>query len=313
MRSLRVAVLGRTEMLLEAAQRVLSAGHQIPLVATCKASDTCQAQETDFEALARRVGATYFFSNTIQSPEHLSMLRAARCDLAISMNWLTLIREEARASFPLGIFNAHPGDLPRYRGNACPNWAILAGEPYVGLCVHQMADGLDAGPVALRDRLLLGLSTDMEDVYSWLRSRIPELFLELVQRVATGSLELMPQSGNPADSLRCYPRRPEDSRIDWRATAEMVHRLVRASTRPMQGAYSLLEGQRRVTIWRAALYPSPGPFLATPGQVCLRVDGDPVIACGNAMLRLTDISLEGCEDAAEAKIQVASSLRNRLV
>ncbi|MBA3771232.1 MAG: hypothetical protein H0X13_01725 [Ramlibacter sp.] len=310
---LRVAVLGRTEMLLEGARLIASAGHEVPLVGTCKASDTSQVTEHHYEAFARPLGADFFCTAAINAPAQLQLLRLARCDLAISMNWISLIEPETRASFRLGVFNAHPGDLPRYRGNACPNWAILAGEPHVGLCIHQMVDALDAGPVALRDHFPLGESTDVEDVYRWMRSRVPELFLELVERAARGELELRPQPEDPALALRCYPRRPEDSRIDWSRSGQDVYRLVRASTRPTQGAYTLLEGERRVVVWRAQPFDSLQPFLARPGQVCMVVDGDPVIACGQGMLRLTDIAIDGCAGAADAKRQVASSLRNRLV
>lgn len=312
-RPLRVAVLGRTEMLLEAGRRIAAAGHVVAMVGTCEASDTSAAGAEDFRRFAQEVGADYFCSAAINAPEQIAMLQAARCDIAVSMNWLTLVGPAARATFRHGIFNAHPGDLPRYRGNACPNWAILAGEASVGLCIHRMADALDAGPVALRDHLPLAADTDVEQVYAWLRQRIPELFLELVDRASAGTLDLRPQPEDPALSLRCYPRRPEDSRIDWSRPATDVHRLVRASTRPTQGAFTLLEGSRRVTVWRAAIAPAGGPFLAVPGQVCRADAGDPVIACGDGMLRLLEVTVEGCADSAQGKAAILRSLRNRLV
>jgi methionyl-tRNA formyltransferase len=312
-RRLRVAVLGRTEMLLEAARLVAGAGHAVPLVGTCKASDTSAADEEDFRRFAESVGADFFCTAAIGAPAQLARLQAARCDIAISMNWLSLIGTAARDAFKHGVFNAHPGDLPRYRGNACPNWAILAGEPHVGLCIHQMVDALDAGPVALRDRFPLHDRVDVEDVYVWLRRRVPELFLQLVELAAAGSLQPIPQPADPGMALRCYPRRPEDGRIDWSQPADQVHRLVRATTRPMQGAFTLLEGTRRVTVWRAEVVQSPEPFLALPGQVCFARESDPVVACGEAMLRLCEVSVEGCTGDREAKDTVLASLRNRLV
>jgi methionyl-tRNA formyltransferase len=310
---LRVAVLGRTEMLLEAGRRIAAAGHPVALVGTCAASDTSAAGVEDFRRFADDAGADFFCDSAINASERVAMLQAAGCDIGLSMNWLTLIGPAARAAFRHGIFNAHPGDLPRYRGNACPNWAVLAGEDRVGLCIHQMVDALDAGPVALRDDLPLDDETDVEAVYAWLRRRIPELFLELVERAASGALALQPQPQDPALSLRCYPRRPEDSRIDWKLPAAQVHRLVRASTRPTQGAFTFLEGTRRVTIWRAALARSEGPFLAVPGQVCRRDGADPVIACGEGLLRLVEVQVEGCADCTESKAAILRSLRHRLV
>lgn len=309
-RRLRVAILGRTEMLLETARQLVASGHEVPLVATCKASDTSAASERDFEALASGIGADYFCTAAINAPAQLERLRRAGCDLAVSMNWLTLIGAQARDSFPLGVFNAHPGALPRFRGNACPNWAILTNEAFVGLCIHQMVDELDAGPIALRDQLPLNDDVDVEHVYGWLHRRVPQMFVELVQRAASGQLRLEPQSPDPADSLRCYPRKPEDSRIVWSQSAEEVLRMVRASTRPMQGAFCYLHDDR-VIIWKAEVHRPAGPFLAIPGQVCLRFEGDPVVACGQGMVRLREISMEdmGHREASNA---IGASLRNRL-
>lgn len=312
-KKLRVAVLGRTEMLLEAARMIAAAGHTVPLVGTCKASDTSAATEHDFHELAGQLRADYFCTGAINAPAQLERLQSARCDLAVSMNWISLIGPAARASFPFGVFNAHPGDLPRYRGNACPNWAILNDEPHVGLCIHQMVDELDAGPVALRDHFSLDQSTDVADVYAWLRTRIPELFLELVKQAARSELQLVPQPADERLALRCYPRRPDDSRIDWSRKATDVHRLIRASTRPSQGAFTMLESQRRVTIWRAVVEPAGETFLAIPGQVCRAAAGDPVVACGEGMVRLTELSVEGCSGSAEGKAAILASLRNRLV
>jgi methionyl-tRNA formyltransferase len=175
-----------------------------------------------------------------------------------------------------------------------------------------MVDALDAGPVALRDHFPVGPDTDVEEVYAWLRTRIPELLVELVDTASRGELKLEAQPADLGLALRCYPRRPEDSRIDWRASATEVHRLVRASTRPMQGAFAFLEGERRVTVWRSAPVAPGEPFLAVPGQVCRADGGDPVVACGEGMLRLVEVAVEGCPDSATAKKTILSSLRNRL-
>jgi methionyl-tRNA formyltransferase len=299
--------------LLNAAERMRRDGHEIPLVWTCRAEQYYDAGPADFKALASAVGADIFEDLRLNSPEGINRLRGARCDIAISVNWLSLIGQEAIDSFPLGILNAHAGDLPRYRGNATTNWAILNGEQHIGLCIHKMAVELDAGPIVVRDRFLLGPDTYVGEVHSWLGQRIPELFAEAVDGLAAGRLEPQPQSSHPADILRCYPRRPEDSRINWSLPVERIYRLVRASSRPFGGAFTSMEGDRRVTIWRAQPAGSIEPFLAIPGQVCGSTDLDPLIACGDGMLRLTQIEIDGIADSDEAKRFVRKSLRTRLI
>lgn len=306
---MRIAVLGRSEVLIEATKAVMAAGHEIGLVGTCRTESYYSAGEKDFEALARSAGASYFCDPAINAPHIVSKLKELGAELAISWNWMTKVREEAIRAFRHGVINAHAGDLPRYRGNACPNWAILRGESEIGLCVHEMIpDQLDAGDVLLREKMPISGETYIADVYDWIRLRVPAMFVQAVNAIAAGSAKREPQSGDPASWLRCYPRRPEDSRIDWKGAAGDIHRLVRASSRPLAGAFTALDG-RRVTIWRAAIAEHAGPFAAMPGQVLYGADGDPVIACGNGVLRLTDVEVEG---EAGGKARILKSLRQRL-
>lgn len=313
MKPLKVAVIGRTAMLLAAARRVLNDGHRLALVATCKPSVHEKVSDADFAALATEADALFLRHRELDSPQALALLDELGCDIAISMNWLTLISEAVRSRFRLGVFNAHPGDLPRFKGNACPNWAILAGETQVALTIHRMVDALDSGPIALKRYFALEPDSTISDVYDWLGDAVPDAFAALLASAADGSLILTEQSGVPADSLRCYPRRPEDGRIDWEMPIESVLRLVRASGRPFDGAYTMLEGRTRLTIWRASPVEAEEQFLACPGQVAYSLGGDPVIAGQGGYARLTEISLDGFDDSAMAKAEVLRSLRNRLV
>ena len=266
---MRVAVLGRSNLLLRTAQLLSDVGHEIGLVGTCRAEAFYRTDEAAFEAFAEEVGAAFFNDARINAPERIADLRRSGCEIGVSVNWLTVLREEACAAFPRGVLNAHAGDLPRFRGNACPNWAILMGEPHVGLCIHQMEPGeLDSGAVFLRDRYPLDATTYIGDVYAWLERRIPEMFRETIERLERGTIEAIPQPTDPNAALRCHPRRPEDARIWWREDAETISRLVRASSQPFDGAYCFLEGERRVTdLERPQSLCRRHPFLAIPGQV----------------------------------------------
>lgn len=314
---MKVAVVGRTAMLLEAARRIHAAGHAVPVVWTAAAEAFYGTGTDDFRRFAVSIGADFHDSPALNRPDNRDRLASYGCDIAISVNWPTLIGQAVLGLFPLGVLNAHAGDLPRYRGNACPNWAILNGESHVGLCVHQMAAELDAGPVVLRARFPLTADSYIGDVYDWLDKTIPALFAEAVDGLARGALTPQPQPDDPALILRAYPRRPEDSRVVWSWTVETILRMVRASSHPFSGAFTSLEGQERVTVWRAEAARLPGAFLAVPGQVCCRLDGDPVIAASDGLIRLTDVSVTGADgkrlDGCPAKERILSSLRNRLM
>lgn len=311
--SLRVAVIGRTRMLIDAAKRAADAGHEIALVASCRPSSHELTGEDNFRELAHLHNAPYLSHRELTSELGLTTLAAARCDIGISMNWLTLIPRAILDLMPIGLFNAHPGDLPRFRGNACPNWAIIMGERQVALTIHAMSEALDAGPVALKYLLPLTDETYIAEVYEWLGHAVPEAFDDLLSSAESGHLQLKPQPTDPAFGLRCYPRRPEDSRIDWLRPTSEILRLIRASGKPFDGAFTYLEGQRRVTVWRATLVPAREPFVAVPGQIAYAAQTDPVVAGMDGYIRLTDVEVAGCADSDHAKSVILSSLRNRLI
>jgi methionyl-tRNA formyltransferase len=111
---------------------------------------------------------------------------------------------------------------------------------------------------------------------------------------------------------RMFPRRPEDSRIVWAAPTRTVLALIRASSTPFPGAFTDLEGTERIHILRARRYRPDYDFYAVPGQVCLRLGGNPVVATGDGMIEIEDCRASGL-DPAEAKALIGRSLRNRLI
>ncbi|MFL1875248.1 methionyl-tRNA formyltransferase [Hansschlegelia beijingensis] len=302
---MRLAIVGRTAALLATARRLIMEGHSIGLVVT--PADVIGGEA--FEALALAYGAAFIRTARINSEEIVTAMRLAACELGVSLNWRTLIKPAALASFARGVINGHAGDLPRYRGNACPNWAILRGEAHVGLCVHQMTQEIDAGPVFARARLRLTDSTYITDVQTWIDRMLPELFSQAVSAIGRGDPP-EPQNPDPAVTLRCYPRRPEDARIEWREDARDIHRLVRASSHPFDGAFCYLDDER-VSVWRADVVEPRSQHLAVPGQPCEAVEGDPMIACGSGFMRLRDVTVNGRSNKL-SKALLNRSVRLRL-
>jgi methionyl-tRNA formyltransferase len=291
---MRIAILGRTHWLINATQALQAAGHQIVLVASTAPAPEYQAGIREFEAIAREAGAPFFNSPEGNSPEFIAALSASGAEIGISVNWPKLIRAGTCEALRHGILNAHAGDLPRYRGNACPNWAILNGESHVGLCVHAMdPNEIDAGPVFARDRFALDDIADISDVYAWLDKAIPALFVRAVERAAEPGFLPDDQKASGVRPLRCYPRRPEDARIDWTRDAVDVGRLVRASTRPFAGAFTFLDGDKRVTIWRARVEEMAGDVNAVPGQLLGRSDAGVLVACGRGVINILDATVDG--------------------
>jgi methionyl-tRNA formyltransferase len=309
---MRLAIIGRTRTLLKTAELLTGAGHELTFIWTARAEAYYEAPAEEFQSLAARLDLPCRVSARLDTDEARTLLAATHSDLAVSINFPGLIGPEILDLFPKGVLNAHAGDLPRYRGNAGANWAILHGEERVGLTVHQMAPELDAGPILVKEYLPLTPETYIGDIYAWLEQRIPEMFLEAVNGLADGALEPRPQPDDPRLALRVFPRRPEDGLINWAAPVESVMRAVRANSRPFAGAFTRLEGQHKIIVWRARPLEPGYAFCAVPGQVCLAEAGDPVIACRDGLLRLLEVGDDTGASEGEIKQRILSSLRHRL-
>lgn len=286
---MRIAIIGRTEILYETAELLAKNWHEIVLIVTAKPAPEYSRTEDDFKTLAERLNAP--FVHTARIAETSETIRSlAPVDIGVSMNYPGVIPSEVIDLFPLGILNAHGGDLPRYRGNACQAWAILNGEERVGLCVHKMVGGeLDSGDIIARDYHPLTAETTITEVYTWMASRTPELFaqaLDLLSADPTYVLER--QSKNPSDALRCYPRTSEDGYIDWNRSAVEILRMINASTKPYAGAFTYHKGGV-VRIWSARMSTLPCPSCFVPGQVLWKnEDGSIAVGTGGPGVLLLD-------------------------
>lgn len=309
---MRIAALGRTRALIDTVRRLAAAGHDIVLIATNRAEAEYGIDERSFEALANEFSCEYICDSRIGSPAHLAAIDRARPDIGVSINWKTLVPPSVLAGLPMGIINAHGGDLPNHRGNAIPNWIILQGEHKFVICLHFMVAELDAGPVVLKRAFPLGEDTYVGDLYEIVYQHVPEMFLAAIDLLAANpSFRGAPQPDDPALASRCFSRRPEDSLIDWREPADSICRLVRASSRPFLGAFTYYD-RARLTVWRAHKEIMPFMMIGIPGQVVeVRKSGEVAILTGSQLLVLEEVRLQ--QNAGPVRpAEILNSTRARL-
>jgi methionyl-tRNA formyltransferase len=289
----RLAALGRTRWLLSTID-LLAETHQLVLIATAPAAPEYGVDDEDFAKVAERLGARFHSMSRGGRDGLRQAIRDAKPDVAVSVNWPDLIEADTVALIPHGILNAHAGDLPRFRGNACPNWAILAGESQVVLTVHGMNAELDAGPIYAQEAMPIDDTTYIGDVYRWLSTAVPRLLVGAVGDLERADFIPAEQPSDPALSLRCFPRVPEDGLIDWNASATSISRLVRASAEPFAGAYTFLR-RERLTVWRAREEILGYPWLGRAGQVAHRdpSTGEVWILTGANAVALQEVEYDG--------------------
>ena len=306
---MKIAIIGRSEVLYDTVKILIEYGHMITCIVTSKETPEYTKTASDFQSLASDLSVP--FVRTAQIADVQEMLESSKSDIAVSFNYSGVIPSIITDIFPLGILNAHGGDLPRYRGNACQAWAILNGETKIGLCIHKMIGGeLDSGDIVGRDYMNIDETTKVTKAWEWLNEKIPYLFVDAIKNLTIDrSYNIEKQSKKHSDAHRCYPRKPEDGRIDWRQSALQILRLINASNKPYAGAFCLY-GSSPFIIWDAELVNEYENFSAMPGQVT-KIGHDYIeVACSGSKLRILSAELSGKVSVPTVWI---NSIRSRLL
>ena len=169
---------------------------------------------------------------------------------------------------------------------------------------------LDSGDIITRDYLSVDHDTKVTQVWEWMVQRTPELMVEAITRLSSDpDYVLERQSKDPKDALRCYPRKPEDGRIDWHQTALNILSLIITSNKPCAGVFCDFEGEKLI-IWDEELVYEDEVFCAVPGQVTKSGEGFVEVACGERKLRLLRIEFK---KQSMKPSDLIRSIRKRLV
>lgn len=192
-------------------------------------------------------------------------------DLIVANNWRTWIPPEIFELPRLGTLNVHDSLLPAYAGFSPLIWALLNGEPEVGVTAHLMNGELDAGPIVLQRAVPVGPRDTATDLFHKTVDLIDPLVREAVELLASGRTDWTPQDRAAASFF--HKRSIEDSRIDWNWPAEDIERLVRAQSDPYPNAFTHYRGERiRVT----KAFVSRNRYGGTPGRIFI-TEGDGVV------------------------------------
>jgi methionyl-tRNA formyltransferase len=293
---LSVAIIGRSELMYNTILLLEQKKVKINYIITSKEAPEYAYKSIDFEKYAKENNIGFLHTPKLEIQDVQKMENKwGKSDIGISVNYSGIISKDVIDVYQLGILNAHGGDLPRYRGNACMAWAIINNESKVGLCIHKMIGGeIDSGPIISREYIKVCIDTRVGELFKWMEDRIPSLFLESVFKLSENRnyiLEL--QSLDPNEALRCYPRNPEDGRIDWKQSNLSILRLINASSEPFVGAYCF-NIEKKIKIWRAEIHNEYENYMAIPGQISEinKDSGDIIVICGLGKLKITEIEID---------------------
>jgi methionyl-tRNA formyltransferase len=282
---LRAVFAGTPPFAARALEALLEAGHDIPLVITRPdrpAGRGLRLSPSAVSLVAEQRGLQTHKPRSLADDESQASLKAARADMIVVAAYGILLPPAVLSIPARGCLNIHASLLPRWRGAAPIERALLAGDSQTGICIMQMDAGLDTGPVLLATPLAIG---PRESAASLTQSLASLGARSIVTALASlDSLVPRPQDSSCATYAAKIGK--AEARIDWTLPAANIDRQVRAFN-PAPGAESLLAGEV-LKIWEA----EPVAASGKPGEV-LRADTELVIACGEGALTLRTVQRAG--------------------
>jgi methionyl-tRNA formyltransferase len=265
---------------------IVGRGHEVVAVYTRAprpAGRGMDLKTSPVEQAARGFGLSVLTPTTLRTTEAQEIFRAHIADVAVVVAYGLILPTPILEGVPLGCFNLHASLLPRWRGAAPINRAVMAGDAESGVMVMQMDEGLDTGPVALAERVAIGPDVTAGELHDTLAPIGADLMGRALAALERGALVLTPQPTNGVTYAAKIAN--EETRIDWAKPSKEVHDHIRGLS-PFPGAWCELPNGARAKILRT----TKGDGSGTPGTV---LDDTLTIACADGAVRILELQRAG--------------------
>lgn len=281
---MRIAVLGSGEFVAEIARLIYDSG--VHTLAAIGYAPETEAKSASLIALAEQAAVP-----TITRPSQLDDISA---DLVYLHSYPTLIPEEILSRHR--ILNVHYAPLPRYRGFHGLVWSIINGESQLGYTIHEVAAGIDNGPIYYQHLFSIDEHVTIIDALSHIENHMRENILSVFDHIAHG---IAPIPQDESKAIYVTRRKPEDGRIDWNAPSARIHNTIRALTPPYTpGAFTTYKDEN-LYLCKSRLTSSPAYF-HTVGKVVNVIPGQGVwVKSGDSVVEVNEVLYRGTSCRAD--------------
>lgn len=287
---MRIVFMGTPDFAVGALEALVEAGHEVVAVVTQPDKPKGRGkemQQTPVKECALKHNIEVFQPVKIKTPEAVEVLKGYGADLFVVAAFGQILSKEILEMPKYGCVNIHASLLPKYRGAAPIQWAILDGEKETGVTIMQMNEGLDTGDMLTKVVVPIEDTDTGESLFDKLAEAGAKLLIETIPQIENGTLEPQPQD----DSLSTYAKmiKKEMGLIDWKKEAVVLERLVRGMN-SWPSAYTHFNG-KTLKIWEAEI--ETGNSNAAPGTVAEVTKNSIKVQTGQDLLVLKQIQLEG--------------------
>ncbi|MFL5335555.1 MAG: methionyl-tRNA formyltransferase [Geminicoccaceae bacterium] len=293
--SLRLVVMGTTDFVLPSLEALIDAGHEIAAIYTQPprpAGRGRQLRRTPVHEAAEQLGLEMRTPRTLKDAEAQAEFAGLLADLAVVGAYGLLLPRPILNAPRLGCVNLHASLLPRWRGAAPIERAILAGDTETGISIFRMEEGLDTGPVCAARSLPIGMCATAPELHQQLAALAADMISGVVMDLAAGTLAARPQPDEGVTYARKLAR--DEGRLDFSEPAELIERRLRALN-PAPGCWCEANGERLSLLSGRVVTAAapPGTIVALPLT----------IACGSDSIAITQAQRAGKRPMAPEELQ----------
>lgn len=223
----------------------------------------------------------------VKTPEFVQILRDMQPDLIVVAAFGQFLSQEILSMPKYGCINVHASLLPKYRGAAPIQYAIIKGERESGVTIMQMDIGMDTGAMLDKVVVPIGENTTMGELHDALKTKGAELLIQVIDKIEAGTIVAEPQNNDEATYATLLDRSME--RIDWSKPAQEVHNLIRGFN-PAPSTFTNLPNGKNLKIWCSLLTDKTSD--AAPGTVIEVSKRSFCVACGSGVVEITEVQPE---------------------
>ncbi|MEO8041751.1 MAG: methionyl-tRNA formyltransferase [Acidobacteriota bacterium] len=287
---MKIVFMGTPQAAVASLERVIGDGHEVVAVYTQPDRPSGRGNKIAFSPVKQFALDHYlavFQPSKIRTPDAFEQFRDLNADVAVVVAYGRILPEMFLNAFPLGAINVHFSLLPKYRGAAPVNWAIVHGERTTGVTTMKMDAGLDTGAILLQRETEIGDDETAIDLMETLSSAGAELLSETLAK--HGSITARPQDESLASLAPIMKK--EDGLISWMLNARDISNRARGF-QPFPTAFTFFRG-KKLTVWKSTVADMPHQ-LAHPGEIIEAAGDRLMIFCGgDSALEISELQLEG--------------------
>ncbi|WP_278682790.1 methionyl-tRNA formyltransferase [Paraclostridium bifermentans] len=234
------------------------------------------------DEVANKFNLELYEEENINDQNFLNKIKPLNLDLIVCVNFDQILKKDIINLPTIGCINTHASLLPKYRGRAPLNWAMINGEQYSGVTVHFIDEGIDTGDIILQEKIKIDEDHYISDLLNKVKNTYPKIVLNAIQSLENNNINLI----KPDLSKGFYvnKRTKDDGKIDFSKRSKDIINFIKAISKPYPGAF-LYHNDSKIIIWRARL-----DYNISPQYECLDI-GTVVFNNSNLLIKLKDAML----------------------